>query len=59
MKRLNTGILSGAVRIYAGLGEKGFEIEALTKKEMGLGAPDAADWHGARDKYAEFGNVWP
>jgi len=55
--RLETGILSGAVGSYAGLGEKGFEIEALTMQELGLGTPDAADWHGARDRYAEFGNV--
>lgn len=57
MKRLNTGILSGAVGTYAGFGEKGFEIEELTMKELGLDVPDAADWHGARDRYAEFGNV--
>jgi adenylosuccinate lyase len=57
MRRLNTGILSGAVGTYAGFGERGFEIEALTMQELGLGAPDAADWHGARDRYAEFGNV--
>ena len=57
LKRTNTGILSGAVGTYAGLGEKGLEIEALTMKELGLAPPDAADWHGSRDKYAEFGNV--
>ena len=57
MKRLNTGMLSGAVGSYAGLGEKGFELEDLFMKELGLGKPEPVDWHGARDGFAEFGNV--
>ena len=57
LKRLNTGILSGAVGTYAGLGEKGFSVEAMTMNELGLEGPDAIDWHGARDRYAEFGSV--
>ena len=58
MKRLNTGILSGAVGTYAGLGDNGFEVEARTMKAIGLGVPDIADWHGARDKFAEIGNIF-
>jgi adenylosuccinate lyase len=57
MKRLNSGILKGAVGSYAGLGEKGFEIEDLFVKELGLGPADPADWHGVKDNFAEFGNV--
>ena len=57
LRRTNTGILSGAVGTYAGLGDKGLEIEALTMKELGLDPPDAVDWHGSRDKFADFGNV--
>lgn len=57
MGRLNSGILKGAVGSYAGLGEKGFEIEALLMKELGLAPPDPADWHGVKDNFAEFGNV--
>ena len=57
MKRLNSGILKGAVGSYAGLGDKGFEVEALLMKELGLAAPDPADWHGVKDNFAEFGNV--
>jgi adenylosuccinate lyase len=57
MKRINSGILKGAVGSYASLGEQGFEIEDLFVQELGLGPADPADWHGARDSYAEFGNV--
>jgi len=57
LKRLNSGILKGAVGSYAGLGEKGFEIEELLMKELGLAPPDPADWHGVKDNFAEFGNV--
>lgn len=57
MARINTGILAGAVGSYAGLGEKGFETEELFVKELGLGAPEPVDWHGTKDKFAEFGNV--
>jgi adenylosuccinate lyase len=57
MKRLNSGILKGAVGSYAGLGERGFEIEELLMKELGLASPDPADWHGVKDNFAEFANV--
>jgi adenylosuccinate lyase len=57
MRRLNSGILKGAVGSYAGLGEKGFEIEELLMKELSLAPPDPADWHGVKDNFAEFGNV--
>lgn len=57
MKRLNSGILKGAVGSYAGLGDKGFEVEELLMKELGLAPPDPADWHGLKDNFAEFGNV--
>jgi adenylosuccinate lyase len=57
MKRLNSGILKGAVGSYAGLGDKGFEVEELLMKELRLAPPDPADWHGVKDNFAEFGNV--
>lgn len=57
MGRLNSGILKGAVGSYAGLGEKGFEVEELLMKELNLAPPDPADWHGVKDNFAEFGNV--
>ncbi|OPY91427.1 MAG: 3-carboxy-cis,cis-muconate cycloisomerase [Syntrophaceae bacterium PtaU1.Bin231] len=57
MKRLNSGLLKGAVGSYAGLGEKGFEVEELLMKELGLAPPDPADWHGVKDNFAEFANV--
>jgi adenylosuccinate lyase len=57
MKRLNSGILKGAVGSYAGLGDKGFEVEELLMKELRLSPPDPADWHGVKDNFAEFGNM--
>ena len=57
MNRLNTGILAGAVGSYAGLGEKGFQTEELYVAELNLGPPEPIDWHGVKDKFAEFGNV--
>ena len=57
LKRLNSGILKGAVGSYASLGEKGFEIERLYVKELGLAPPEPADWHGCKDNFAEFGSV--
>ena len=40
---------------YAALGDRGFEVEALTMQELGLAAPEPADWKGTRDKHAEWG----
>ncbi len=57
LKRSNSGILKGAVGSYAGLGDKGFEVEELLMKELNLAPPDPADWHGVKDNFAEFGNV--
>jgi adenylosuccinate lyase len=57
MTRLNSGILKGAVGSYASLGDKGFAIEELFVKELGLAAPEPADWHGCKDNFAEFGSV--
>lgn len=57
LKRLNSGILKGAVGSYASLGKKGFEIESLFVKELGLAPPEPADWHGCKDNFAEFGGV--
>ena len=57
MKRLNSGILTGAVDSYAGLGDKGFQTEELLMTELGLGAPEPVGWHGDRDNFAEFANT--
>ena len=56
-KRIQTGMVSGAVGSYAALGEKAFEVEKLTMKELGLAEPELADWKGARDRHAEYGFV--
>src|SRR5690606_11193101 len=55
LTRTNTGVLGGAVGTYAALGDLGFEVEALTMDELGLGPPEPADWKGTRDKHAEWG----
>lgn len=57
LERTNSGVLAGAVGTYAALGELGFEVEALTMQELGLGPAEAADWKGTRDKHAEWGAV--
>lgn len=50
-----TGIMSGAVGSYAAFGPDGPAIEAEVMAELGLKPPEAADWKGSRDRYAEFG----
>lgn len=57
LQRTDTGVLGGAVGTYAALGEQGFEVEALTMKELGLASPEPADWKGTRDKHAEWGGI--
>ncbi len=49
-----SGILKGAVGSYSGLGDKGFETEALMMQKLGLEAPSKDDWHGTRDVLAEY-----
>jgi adenylosuccinate lyase len=53
--RYRTGILSGAVGTYAAFGEQGPVIEREVMAELGLGEPEAVDWKGSRDRFAEFG----
>lgn len=57
LERTDSGVLAGAVGTYAALGEQGFEVEALTMQELGLGPAEAADWKGTRDKHAEWGSL--
>ncbi len=49
------GVLKGAVGTHLGLGPKGIEVEQRVAQLLGLRAPDPADWHGARDNFAEYG----
>ena len=51
------GVLRGAVGTHLGLGEKGIEIERRAAQLLGLGEPEAADWHGARDNFAEYAQI--
>lgn len=53
--RYRTGILSGAVGTYASFGDVGPAIEREVMAELGLDAPEAVDWKGSRDRFAEFG----
>ncbi|OWT58265.1 lyase family protein [Candidimonas nitroreducens] len=55
LARYRTGILSGAVGTYAAFGDQGPSIEREVMAELGLDAPEAVDWKGSRDRYAEFG----
>jgi len=48
------GVLRGAVGSHLGLGENGLEIERAVSRRLGLAEPDPADWHGARDVFAEY-----
>lgn len=57
LARTNTGVLGGAVGTYAALGDRGFDVEALTMQELGLAPPEPADWKGTRDKHAEWGCI--
>lgn len=52
-----SGVLKGAVGTHLGLGPKGVLVEREVSANLGLGVPDAADWHGARDVFAEYGQV--
>lgn len=51
------GVLKGAVGTHLGLGAKGAVIERRVARTLGLAEPDPADWHGARDVYAEYALV--
>jgi adenylosuccinate lyase len=53
--RYQTGILSGAVGTYAALGDEGPLIEQEVMAALELGPPEAVDWKGSRDRFAEFG----
>lgn len=53
--RYRTGILSGAVGTYAAFGDVGPAIERGVMAELGLAEPEAVDWKGSRDRFAEFG----
>lgn len=49
-----SAILKGAVGTYAGLGDRAIDVEKAFANELGLKAPYADDWHGARDVYAAY-----
>ena len=55
LERYRTGILSGAVGTYAAFGDQGPDIEREVMAELGLAEPEAVDWKGSRDRFAEFG----
>ncbi|WP_304308043.1 lyase family protein [Pseudacidovorax intermedius] len=55
LARYRTGILSGAVGTYASFGDAGPAIEREVMAELGLDAPEAVDWKGSRDRFAELG----
>ncbi|WP_295550323.1 lyase family protein [uncultured Pseudacidovorax sp.] len=55
LARYRTGILSGAVGTYASFGDAGPAIEREVMAELGLDTPEAVDWKGSRDRFAEFG----
>ena len=57
IERSNTAMLSGAVGSYAALGPDAFAVEAEVAKELGAGTPFTADWKGARDMHAEYGEL--
>lgn len=57
LARYRTGILSGAVGTYAAFGAHGPAIEREVMAELGLDSPEAVDWKGSRDRFAEFGCV--
>lgn len=48
------GVLKGAVGTHLGLGPKGVQIEQRVARSLGLQEPEPADWHGARDVFAEY-----
>lgn len=51
------GVLKGAVGTHLGLGPEGVAIEKRVARSLGLSQPDPADWHGARDVFAEYALV--
>ncbi|PHR91717.1 MAG: hypothetical protein COA69_11045 [Robiginitomaculum sp.] len=53
----SSGVLKGAVGTHLGLGPKGVLVEREVSAKLGLRTPEAADWHGARDVFAEYGQV--
>ncbi|MBN8748360.1 Adenylosuccinate lyase [Xylophilus ampelinus] len=55
LAQYRTGILSGAVGTYASFGDAGPAIERAVMAELGLAEPEAVDWKGSRDRFAEFG----
>jgi len=57
LQRYRTGILSGAVGTYAAFGDDGPDIEHEVMIELELNEPEAVDWKGSRDRFAEFGCV--
>lgn len=48
------GVLKGAVGTHLGLGAEAIEVERSVSRALGLSEPGAADWHGARDVFAEY-----
>lgn len=55
-KRALAGQLSGAVGTMASFGKKGFEIQHIMMKKLGLDVPDIT-WHSARDRVSEIINI--
>ena len=48
------GVLKGAVGTHLGLGDSGIAVERRVSESLGLSEPGPADWHGARDVFAEY-----
>ncbi|MEM8936590.1 MAG: lyase family protein [Pseudomonadota bacterium] len=48
------GVLKGAVGTHLGLGPEGAKIERKAAKLLGIASSEPADWHGARDVFAEY-----
>lgn len=58
LARIETrGVLKGAVGTHLGLGENGMQVEKEVSSLLGLSEPEPADWQGARDVFAEYGQV--
>ncbi len=53
-KRIQVGKMSGAVGTMAGFGEKGFEIQEIVMKELGLNQVMVSNQVVQRDRYAEL-----
>ena len=52
-----SGVLKGAVGSYVGLGDRAIDIEKSGSANLGLDAPEPADWRPARDVFAEYASV--